>query len=105
MKRALDLVASAVALVLGLPVLLLVALVVALSMGRPILFMQERAGLTGRPFRMAKFRTMADSRTPEGDHRPDQDRLTAGGRVLGVTPSPVEGGDGNREFLVGAVKG
>ncbi len=25
--------------------------------------------------------------------------------VLGVTESPVEGGDGNREFLVGAVKG
>ena len=28
-----------------------------------------------------------------------------GWRVLGVTDSPVEGGDGNREFLVGAVKG
>ena len=28
-----------------------------------------------------------------------------GWRVLGVTGSPVEGGDGNREFLVGAVKG
>jgi 23S rRNA (cytidine1920-2'-O)/16S rRNA (cytidine1409-2'-O)-methyltransferase len=28
-----------------------------------------------------------------------------GWRVLGVTESPVEGGDGNREFLVGAVKG
>jgi len=27
-----------------------------------------------------------------------------GWRVLGVTASPVEGGDGNREFLVGAVK-
>jgi 23S rRNA (cytidine1920-2'-O)/16S rRNA (cytidine1409-2'-O)-methyltransferase len=27
-----------------------------------------------------------------------------GWRVLGVTESPVEGGDGNREFLVGAVK-
>jgi 23S rRNA (cytidine1920-2'-O)/16S rRNA (cytidine1409-2'-O)-methyltransferase len=28
-----------------------------------------------------------------------------GWRVLGVTPSPVEGGNGNREFLVGATKG
>ena len=28
-----------------------------------------------------------------------------GWRVLGVTASPVEGGDGNREFLVGAAKG
>jgi 23S rRNA (cytidine1920-2'-O)/16S rRNA (cytidine1409-2'-O)-methyltransferase len=28
----------------------------------------------------------------------------AGWQVLGVTASPVEGGDGNREFLIGAVK-
>jgi 23S rRNA (cytidine1920-2'-O)/16S rRNA (cytidine1409-2'-O)-methyltransferase len=28
----------------------------------------------------------------------------SGWRVLGVTASPVEGGDGNREFLIGAVK-
>lgn len=28
-----------------------------------------------------------------------------GWRVMGVVASPVEGGDGNREFLVGAVKG
>jgi len=28
-----------------------------------------------------------------------------GWRVLGLTPSPVEGGDGNREFLVAAGKG
>jgi 23S rRNA (cytidine1920-2'-O)/16S rRNA (cytidine1409-2'-O)-methyltransferase len=31
--------------------------------------------------------------------------LGEGWRVLGVTASPVEGGDGNREFLIGAVKG
>lgn len=30
---------------------------------------------------------------------------TQGWRVLGLTPSPVEGGDGNREFLVAAGKG
>lgn len=28
----------------------------------------------------------------------------AGWRVAGITPSPLEGGDGNREFLVSAVK-
>jgi 23S rRNA (cytidine1920-2'-O)/16S rRNA (cytidine1409-2'-O)-methyltransferase len=27
-----------------------------------------------------------------------------GWRLLGVTPSPIEGGDGNREFLLGGVK-
>lgn len=31
--------------------------------------------------------------------------LSQGWRVLGVEPSPVEGGDGNREFLVAAAKG
>ena len=28
-----------------------------------------------------------------------------GWRVLGIIPSPIEGGDGNREFLLGAVRG
>jgi len=28
----------------------------------------------------------------------------AGWRVLGLVPSPIEGGDGNREFLLGAIK-
>ena len=33
----------------------------------------------------------------------DWDRFAGEGwEVLGVTPSPVAGGDGNREFLVGA---
>ena len=27
-----------------------------------------------------------------------------GWRILGVTPSPIEGGDGNREFLIGAAR-
>jgi 23S rRNA (cytidine1920-2'-O)/16S rRNA (cytidine1409-2'-O)-methyltransferase len=27
-----------------------------------------------------------------------------GWRIVGLTPSPIEGGDGNREFLIGAVK-
>jgi len=57
-KRALDLVGSAVAVVLFGPLMLLVmaALVVA-TRGRP-LFFQTRVGHQGRPFRMVKFRTM-----------------------------------------------
>ncbi len=30
---------------------------------------------------------------------------TLGWRVTGLTPSPIEGGDGNREFLLGAHRG
>jgi lipopolysaccharide/colanic/teichoic acid biosynthesis glycosyltransferase len=51
------------AVVLLSPLLLLiagaVALVVAFDTGRPILFVQQRVGLGGRPFRMVKFRTMS----------------------------------------------
>jgi 23S rRNA (cytidine1920-2'-O)/16S rRNA (cytidine1409-2'-O)-methyltransferase len=28
-----------------------------------------------------------------------------GWRVAGIIPSPIEGGDGNREFLLGAARG
>jgi 23S rRNA (cytidine1920-2'-O)/16S rRNA (cytidine1409-2'-O)-methyltransferase len=45
--------------------------------------------------------------TDETQHRRVCDEIVAflqdaGWRVVGVAPSPVEGGDGNREFLVGA---
>jgi exopolysaccharide biosynthesis polyprenyl glycosylphosphotransferase len=57
-KHAIDVVAAALGLVLLSPLLLVVALSILLTMGRPILFIQERAGRRGRPFRMFKFRTM-----------------------------------------------
>jgi exopolysaccharide biosynthesis polyprenyl glycosylphosphotransferase len=57
-KGLMDRVLAAVALVVGLPFLLLVALLVRVSMGSPVLFVQRRGGLNGRPFPMFKFRTM-----------------------------------------------
>jgi Undecaprenyl-phosphate galactose phosphotransferase WbaP len=57
-KRALDVVMSAVTLILTGPLLLLAALVVRIvSAGRPI-FEQERSGLGGRSFSVLKVRTM-----------------------------------------------
>jgi 23S rRNA (cytidine1920-2'-O)/16S rRNA (cytidine1409-2'-O)-methyltransferase len=35
----------------------------------------------------------------------EQQATSLGWRVLGVMPSPIEGGDGNREFLLGAQRG
>jgi lipopolysaccharide/colanic/teichoic acid biosynthesis glycosyltransferase len=40
------------------PLLLLITVVLLLSSGRPVFFLQERAGLLGRPFRIIKFRSM-----------------------------------------------
>ncbi|MBW2537251.1 MAG: exopolysaccharide biosynthesis polyprenyl glycosylphosphotransferase [Deltaproteobacteria bacterium] len=57
-KHAIDVAIAGVALLVLWPLLLLIAALVAVSMGRPVLFVQERSGHRGRPFRMLKFRTM-----------------------------------------------
>jgi lipopolysaccharide/colanic/teichoic acid biosynthesis glycosyltransferase len=57
-KRALDVAASATALVVASPILAGAALAIKLSSAGPILFKQKRAGLGGRPFVIYKFRTM-----------------------------------------------
>ena len=57
-KRIVDVIASAILLVLLAPVLLLIAIAIKLDSPGPALFFQERAGLGGRRFRMIKFRTM-----------------------------------------------
>ena len=50
--------AAAVALLLLSPLILVVAAWIRIADGRGILFVQDRAGLGGVPFRMLKFRTM-----------------------------------------------
>jgi exopolysaccharide biosynthesis polyprenyl glycosylphosphotransferase len=57
-KRAMDVVLSAMALAVLPPVFALVALVIKLTSRGPVFFTQTRAGLNGRPFEMVKFRTM-----------------------------------------------
>jgi len=57
-KRLVDLVVSALALVLLSPVFLVIATAVALDDGLPVLFRQDRVGLHGRPLRIVKFRSM-----------------------------------------------
>ena len=57
-KRALDVVVSAIGLVLLSPFLLLVALLIKLDSPGPVFYVQERMGLDSRPFLMFKFRSM-----------------------------------------------
>jgi exopolysaccharide biosynthesis polyprenyl glycosylphosphotransferase len=57
-KRVLDIVASAVALVVLSPIFVGVAAWTLTSDGPPIFFRQTRMGLHGRPFKVIKFRTM-----------------------------------------------
>jgi len=57
-KRAFDVIAASLGLLVLSPALLLVALLVKLDSKGPVLFRQERSGFDGRPFRILKFRTM-----------------------------------------------
>jgi exopolysaccharide biosynthesis polyprenyl glycosylphosphotransferase len=71
MKRALDVVASVVALVLLAPFFALMALLIKLDSRGPVFFRQPRVGEGGTTFRIFKFRTMgvdADARKAEVAH-------------------------------------
>jgi exopolysaccharide biosynthesis polyprenyl glycosylphosphotransferase len=57
-KRLMDIVGSATALLFLSPIFLLVALLVKLSSKGPILFKQERLGQFGKPFTFLKVRSM-----------------------------------------------
>jgi lipopolysaccharide/colanic/teichoic acid biosynthesis glycosyltransferase len=81
-KRAFDLAAASLALILLAPLLALTALAIALFLGRPVIFRQRRPGRHGRPFVLYKFRTMSVARGADGALLPDRDRLTRLGRLL-----------------------
>lgn len=83
LKRASDILLSALALVLVAPVMLVAALAVWQSSPGPILFRQRRYGLDGRPFNVWKFRTMTvceDANIQQA--RRNDPRVTRIGRFL-----------------------
>ena len=68
LKRGMDILLSAAALVFLAPVFLFTALAIKLEDGGPILFCQYRAGKDMKPFKIYKFRSMlvnADAKMPE----------------------------------------
>ncbi len=58
LRRALDIVVSAVGLVLASPLLAAAAIAIRMEGPGPVLFRQQRAGRDGEPFEMLKLRTM-----------------------------------------------
>jgi lipopolysaccharide/colanic/teichoic acid biosynthesis glycosyltransferase len=59
-RRLLDILLSAAALVLTAPLLLAAVIAIKLESRGPALYRQRRSGLDGRPFDMLKLRTMVD---------------------------------------------
>ncbi len=81
-KRLFDFIASAVGLILLSPVFLFIGVLILIKMGRPVFFSQLRPGRKGKPFRLLKFRTMANASGSTGDAQSDADRLTPLGHFL-----------------------
>jgi lipopolysaccharide/colanic/teichoic acid biosynthesis glycosyltransferase len=59
-RRAVDVVVSALALMLSSPLLLAAMLAIRLESPGPVIYRQRRAGRGGRPFDVLKLRTMVD---------------------------------------------
>ncbi len=66
LKRAMDIVGSALALIFLSPLMLLVAVLIKLESPGPVFYVQERVGLDGKPFQLLKFRTMRQDAEANG---------------------------------------
>jgi Undecaprenyl-phosphate glucose phosphotransferase len=86
-KRVMDVVLSAAALLVLSPLMAAIAVLVKLTSPGPVLYRQERCGLNGQSFDMLKFRTMrtdAETNGPVMTQRNDP-RRTRLGALLRVT--------------------
>lgn len=84
-KRLLDILLAALALLALSPILLVTAILVRVKLGSPVLFSQERPGKDEKIFRLYKFRSMTDKRDANGELLPDAERLTRFGKLLRAT--------------------
>ena len=64
-KRLIDILGSAMALIIFSPIMLVTAILVKCTSKGPIIYAQERVGLHNRPFKMYKFRSMYVQRPEE----------------------------------------
>ncbi|MBN9124204.1 MAG: exopolysaccharide biosynthesis polyprenyl glycosylphosphotransferase [Nitrosospira sp. 56-18] len=84
-KRAFDLAASGVLLMVTLPIMLITALCIFFEDRGPVFYRQERVGKGGRTFMVLKFRSMGNDAEKSG--RPqwattDDPRITRVGRII-----------------------
>jgi exopolysaccharide biosynthesis polyprenyl glycosylphosphotransferase len=83
-KRTIDILVSALSLIVLLPFLLFAAIMVVFSSKGPIIYKQQRIGLFGRPFYIYKFRSMfveAERAGPALSSKLDP-RITSWGRTM-----------------------
>ncbi|MBO7082925.1 MAG: sugar transferase [Bacteroidales bacterium] len=84
-KRLFDIVVSVFVLVVFSPVYLVTALIVKFTSPGPVFYVQERIGKHGRPFKMAKFRSMrvdAEANSTPQLSSDDDPRITKFGKFM-----------------------
>ena len=81
-KRTLDLFL----IISFFPLIIVFSLLISISLffeiGYPILFFQKRIGLSGREFKIIKFRTMTNEKDKLGELLPDFKRITRIGKLI-----------------------
>jgi exopolysaccharide biosynthesis polyprenyl glycosylphosphotransferase len=83
-KRIMDILLSAIILVVFSPLFLVLALLIRLTDGGPVFYTQERLTMNGRSFRIIKFRSMRMDSEKDGARlaMKDDDRITPVGRFM-----------------------
>ena len=91
LKRVLDILLSAVGMILFCWVVASIAIMVKVKLGSPVIYKAKRPGMidpeTGkeRIFELCKFRSMTNDTDENGKLLPDTERLTRFGRILRAT--------------------
>lgn len=83
-KRLMDIVISAIGIIITSPIMLVCAIAIKLDDGGPVLFKQNRITFNGKIFNVLKFRSMIVDADKDGAKKAvsDDDRITRVGRVI-----------------------
>jgi sugar transferase (PEP-CTERM system associated) len=83
-KRVFDVLCAMLLIVLSLPVMLVTAVIIKLESRGPVLYRQERVGLNGATFQVAKFRSMRTDAEKDGPRwaTAQDSRVTRVGAVI-----------------------
>jgi undecaprenyl phosphate N,N'-diacetylbacillosamine 1-phosphate transferase len=81
-KRLIDILVSAVLILLFSPVLIMTAILLYIQNKGAVFFIQARPGKNEAVFNIIKFKTMTDAKDANGVLLPDNQRITALGRII-----------------------
>lgn len=88
MKRLFDIILSLIALIPGLPIMLVVSIAIKLDSKGPVFFRQDRITRDGKSFKILKFRSMIDGAEKDGTVIPateEDPRITRVGKFIRKT--------------------